>query len=112
VKSKQHYVPKFNLGTREKNVKLQIEVVNVVYVVIGNDSKPSSLRGDVFAPNNGSDHEDSLEAMPSLVDDSHEAFLVQNVEQIQHVYPKGNLTHSYDLVLSSSFSKFAIIDEN
>jgi len=65
VKSKQHYVPKFNLGTREKNVKLHTKGVNVVN--IGNDSKPFSLGGEIVAPNNNSDQEDSLEGMSSLV---------------------------------------------
>jgi len=46
VKSKQCYVPKFNLGTREKSVKLHIEVVNVINIDV---SKPS------FAFNHGCD---------------------------------------------------------
>jgi len=56
-KYKQCYVHKSNLGIREKNVKLHIEVINVVVDI---DSKLFLLRGDVFAPNNGTDQEYSL----------------------------------------------------
>lgn len=60
MKSKQCYVSQSNLGTREKSVNLHIKVVNVANIDVGNDSKLSSLRSDVFTPNNGSDQEDSL----------------------------------------------------
>jgi len=82
VKFKQSYVPKSNLGTREENVNMHIEIVNVVNFVAGNDFKTSSLRDDVIAPNNDFDQEDSLEETRSLIDDSQQVSLVHNVEQI------------------------------
>ena len=73
MKSKQLYVPKNNLGIGEKNVNLHIEVVNVVNITVGNDSKLSFLRCNVVA---STDKKDSLEGIPSLVDDSQQAFPV------------------------------------
>jgi len=49
VKSKQHYVPKFNLGTMEENVNLHTKVINIVNIADGNESKTSSLEGDIVA---------------------------------------------------------------
>jgi len=69
VESKQCYVPKSNFGTRKEKVNLYIEIINVANIVVGNDSKPYSLRGDVVTPNNDSNKEDSLKGMSSLVDD-------------------------------------------
>jgi len=70
VKSKQCYVPKYNLETKEGNVNLHTKVVNVANIIVGNDSKPSSLGANVVAPNNNYDKEDSLKRMSSLIDDS------------------------------------------
>lgn len=56
------------------------QIVNVVNIVVGK-SKQCSLRGDVVVSNNGFDQEDNLESMPSLIDDSQQAFPIQNVEQ-------------------------------
>jgi len=50
--------------------------------------------------------------MSSIVDDSQQASLVHNIEQIQHVSPKGALSYSFGLALSNSFSKLPILDEN
>jgi len=67
VKSKHLYVSKYNLGIREKNVKLHIEVVNVINIASGNDSRPYSLGGNVVAPTNDTNHEDNLEGCPVLL---------------------------------------------
>ena len=61
---------------------MHTEVVNVANIDVCNDSKPSYLGGDVIAPNNDRNQEDNLEGMSSLVNDSQQASLVQNVEQI------------------------------
>jgi len=55
VKATQCYVSKSNLETRKENVNLHIEIVNVANIVGVNDPKTSSFKGDVVAPNNGSD---------------------------------------------------------
>lgn len=47
-------------------MKLHIEIINVVNIITGNNSKPFSLRDNVVASNNDYDHEDSLEKMSSL----------------------------------------------
>jgi len=78
VKCKQRYVPKSNLVTREENVKLHTEVVNVVNIASGNDSKPSPLGGDVVASNMALIRK-NLEGMPSLFDNSQQASPVQNI---------------------------------
>jgi len=57
-------------------------VVNVVNIIVGNDSKSSLLGGDVVASNIGSDKKDSLEGMLSLVDDSKQTSSIQNVKHI------------------------------
>jgi len=70
-KSKQYYIflsPTWE--TREKSVKLHTEMVNVVNIAASNDCKPFYLGGNVIAPNNEVDQEDSLEGMSSFVDDS------------------------------------------
>jgi len=105
-------IPKFNLGTRKENVYLHTKVVNVDNIVIGNYSKSSSLGGDIVAPNNVCDQEDSLETMSSLVNDSQQASPIQNIEQIQHVSPKGDLAHLFGLTLSISFSRLSVLYEN
>jgi len=48
------------LERKEENVKLHVEVVNVVNIVVGNNSKSSSSGDDIFASNNDYDKEDSL----------------------------------------------------
>jgi len=45
-------------------------MVNVVNIAASNDCKPFYLGGNVIAPNNEVDQEDSLEGMSSFVDDS------------------------------------------
>lgn len=60
MKSKQCYAPNSNLERKEENVKLHVEVVNVVNIVVGNNSKSSSSGDDIFASNNDYDKEDSL----------------------------------------------------
>ena len=76
MKSKQHYVPKFNLQTMEENVNLHTKVVNVANTTTNSDPKLSSLGYDVVAPNNDFDQDDCLDGMSSLVDDSHNTFSV------------------------------------
>jgi len=44
-------------------VKLHFKMVNVVNISVGNNSKSSSLRGDVISPNNNFDKEDNLEGI-------------------------------------------------
>jgi len=103
VKSEQRYAPKSILETREKNVKLYTEVVNVINIVVGHDSKSSPLGGDVVTPINDYEQEDSLKEMSSLVHDFKQTSLLPNVEKIQHVSPKSDLTHLSGLILSISF---------
>ena len=74
-------------------MNLHNETVNGV-----NDLKPSSPGGVVVALIY-SYHEDNLEGMSSIVDDSQ-----QNVEQIQHVSSKRDLTNLFDFPLSNYFS--------
>jgi len=95
-----------------RNFIIFICIINVVNIVIGNNSKPSPLGGDVVVPNNVSNQKDISERMSSLVDDSQQAYLIQNVEQIQHVSPKGDLSHSSGLSLSNSFPRLSVLDEN
>jgi len=47
MKSKHCYALRSNLGTRAENVNIQNEVVNVVNIFSGNDSKLCSLECDV-----------------------------------------------------------------
>jgi len=112
VKPKQHYVPTLNLVTWEENLNMHTKLVSVANIFAGIDSKPSSLGGDVVAPNNGSNQEDSLEGMSSLVDDFQQTFSIQNVEQIQYVSPENDLAHPSGLNLLNYFSKLPFLDEN
>jgi len=59
-----------------RKLNLHTKVVNVANIAASNDSKPSYLGGVVVVPNNGSNKEDSLEGMPSLVNDFEKASLV------------------------------------
>jgi len=79
-----------------------MDLVNVVNIVVGNDSRTSSLEGDVVARNNDSKQEDSLKGMSSLVDDSEHTSLIQNVEQIQLISLMIDLAHSFSF---ESFKK-------
>jgi len=45
---------------------MHTNVVNVVNIIASNDSKSSSLEGDIVAPNNDFDHEDNLEGILSF----------------------------------------------
>jgi len=72
-------------------MNLHIEMVNVVSIIVGNDSKTYSSRSDV--PNNESNQENNLEGMSSFVDDSQQTSPIQNVEYKQHVSRKGDLAH-------------------
>jgi len=112
VRSKQHYVPKFNLRTKQENVKLHIKVINVVNIAIDNDYKLSSLGGDVLTPNSSFNQEDSLKEMSSLIDDLSRPLRFRMLSRYMMFLLRMTWLTYLVCLFQILFSKFNVIDEN
>lgn len=112
MRSKQHYVPKFNLRTKQENVKLHIKVINVVNIAIDNDYKLSSLGGDVLTPNSSFNQEDSLKEMSSLIDDLSRPLRFRMLSRYMMFLLRMTWLTYLVCLFQILFSKFNVIDEN